>query len=253
MARRLEDKVCVITGTGGAIGAASALAFAREGALVVGCDLVPESARSTATRVRSTGGTMVSLEPCDLSSAIDCTRLIEFALVEFGRIDVLFNNASKPHYGWMTDHSDEHWYKTIDHELHNVYLLCKAAWPSLRVSGGNVINMGSISGWIGLPALPGIAHSAAKAGVIGLTRHLAMEGREARIRANSISPGVIGTPAVLARAEDPEWAAAMTQRIMGGRFGTPEEVAAVALFLASAESSFVNGTDIRVDGGTLAW
>jgi NAD(P)-dependent dehydrogenase (short-subunit alcohol dehydrogenase family) len=253
MGGRLTGKVCIITGTGGAIGSASALAFAREGALVVGCDLRAAPSLETAKEVRAAGGQMDSLEPCDLTRPQEYARLIAFACQRFGRIDVLFNNASKARYGWIHEADDEHWYTTIEHELHIVYLLCKAAWSALCDSRGAIINMASISGWTTLPALAGIAHSTAKGGILAMTRHLAMEGRKVGIRANSISPGVIATPSVLARARDPEWDAAMRGKIMRGSYGTPEEVAAVAVFLAANESSFVNATDIRVDGGMTAW
>lgn len=253
MSGRLHGKVCVVTGTGGAIGRASALAFAKEGAMVFGCDIQESSSKETVALVRKSGGDMLSVEPCDLSRAADCARVAAEVEKKFGRIDVLFNNASKPSYGWMDEPDDAYWWKTIDHELHNVYLMCKAAWPALTKSGGNIINMASVSGWIGLPALPGVAHSAAKSGVHAMTRHLAMEGRTAGVRANSISPGVIGTPSVLARARDPQWNEMMLSKIMRGTYGTPEEIAAVAVFLASEESAFINGADIRVDGGMTAW
>lgn len=250
---RLDGKVCLITGTGGAIGSASALAFAREGALIVGCDLDAASADATAERVRAAGGNMVSLAPCDLSVPKDCARLVDLALSHHGRIDVLFNNAGRPTYGAIDSPDDTHWYATIQHELHLVYLLTKAAWPALSVRGGAIVNMASVAGWTGLPALDGLAHSTVKAGILAMTRHLAMEGRHHDIRVNSISPGVIGTPSALRRAEDPAWDAAMRGKIMRGRYGTPEEIAAVALFLASDESGFVNGADIRADGGMSAW
>lgn len=253
MAGRLANKICVITGTGGNIGRASALAFAREGAAVIGCDIVIETAEETLALVREAGGTMISVAPCDLANPDDCGELVEIALGAHGRIDVLFNNASRPQYGWLNEASDDHWFTTIRNELDVVYLLCKAAWPSLCASRGTIVNMASAAGWTTFPALGGIGHSSAKAGVISMTRHLAMEGRDHGIRANSISPGVIGTPKVLSLASDPEWDRLMRTRIMRGSYGTPDEIAAVALFLASDESSFVNAADIRADGGITAW
>lgn len=253
MSGRLSGKVCIITGTGGAIGRASALAFAREGAKIVGCDLNAESSASTTEEVRKAGGTMISVEPCDLTIKSECDRVVAQAVEAFGQVDALFNNAGRPFHGWM-DHPDEqHWYQTIDSEVHSVFLMSKAAWPALQERGGAIVNVGSVSGWSTYPVLPGIAHTAAKGAVISLTRHLAMEGRNFGIRANSISPGTISTPAVEAKAQDEEWAEHMRGRIMRGTFGRPEEVANVALFLTSDESSFVNAADIRVDGGTLSW
>jgi NAD(P)-dependent dehydrogenase (short-subunit alcohol dehydrogenase family) len=253
MTERLAGKICLITGTAGAIGRASALAFAREGAIVVGCDLEVDGLSVTTDLVKESGKTMVALAPCNLAIRADCDRVVALALKHYGRIDVLFNNAGRPFHGWMDSSGDEHWFQTIDSELHSVFLMCKAAWQALTATSGTIINMGSASAWTTFSVLPGIAHTAAKSGVVAMTRHLAMEGRHHGIRANSISPGTIATPAVQAKAQDVGWAQQMQQRIMRGTFGTPAEVASVAVFLASDESSFVNATDIRVDGGTLAW
>jgi NAD(P)-dependent dehydrogenase (short-subunit alcohol dehydrogenase family) len=253
MAKRLEQKVCVITGSGGGIGSAAAMRFAEEGALVVGCDADAKAAQRTLEQVRSAGGSMVSLHPCDLTDAKQCRRLVELAVTEFGRIDVLFNNAGKVYFNWIEQLSREDWTQTIDHELNIVFLLTKEAWPVLSKNGGVIVNTASAAGWITFKNLGGLAHCAAKAGIIGMTRQLAMEGRKYNIRANSISPGVVETPATREAFRDPTWRAQMTEKVMRGTPGQPHEIASVALFLASDDSSFINAADIVVDGGMTAW
>ena len=104
---RLQDKVCIITGTGGSIGRETGLTFAREGALVVGCDLQADAAQATVDAVRAAGGTMVSLQPCRLSNPADCQALVDFAMHTFSRVDVLFNNAAMAYFNWLEDISDE--------------------------------------------------------------------------------------------------------------------------------------------------
>jgi NAD(P)-dependent dehydrogenase (short-subunit alcohol dehydrogenase family) len=253
MADRLQGKVCIVTGSGSGIGRASALMFAREGARVVGADIAPGAGQAVLDEVRAAGGDMVSLHPCDLTSPDRCNDLVKFALDHYGRLDVLFNNGARAQFGWIADITQEEWQSTITEELSIVFTLCKAAWSALAAHRGVIINTASTAGWTTFKVLGGIAHCAAKSGVIAMTRQLAMEGRHHGIRANSISPGTIGTPAVKAHMSNAEWAKAMLDKIMLGRLGEPEEIAAVALFLASDESSFVNGADIIVDGGTTAW
>lgn len=250
---RLAGKVCIITGSGGSMGRAAALMFAREGAHVVGCDINPESGQAVADEVIAAGGSMVSMEPCDLTNKQDCEALVQLALESFGQIDVLYNNAAMAYFDWIEGMTDEMWYKTINEEIHLVWLLTKAVWPHLKANGGAIVNTASVSGHQTFRALPGIAHSTAKGGILAMTRHLALEGRNHSIRANSISPGVILTKQTEPLLNDPEWSQAMLGNIMLGRLGTPEEVAAVALFLASDEASYVTGTDIIVDGGVTIW
>ncbi len=251
---RLEDKVCVITGTAGGQGRAAALRFAAEGAKVVGCDTKADGAEETLELVHDAGGRMVSLHTCDLTSPEDVTRLFELAQREFGGIDVLYNNAAIAQFAWIEDMSYEQWRSTMVYELDIVFLACKAAWPLLKArGGGSIINVGSASGTIVYRALPGLAHSAAKAGVISMTRHLAMEGGTHNIRANAISPGLIDTPASHAFVVDDDWREQMLRHHMLPRVGGPEDVVGCAVFLASDESSFVTGANICVDAGTTAW
>jgi NAD(P)-dependent dehydrogenase (short-subunit alcohol dehydrogenase family) len=253
MSNRLSGKVCIITGTGGGIGREAALTFARDGGLVVGCGLFVEEAEATVAAVRAAGGTMVSIQPCDLTKPGDCQALTDFAVRNFGRVDVLFNNAAMAYFNWLEDISDEEWDRNRRSEVDLVFYLTRAAWPYLKASHGVVVNTASLTALMSFKNLGSLAHTTAKAGIIGMIRQLPMEGREHGIRANSISPGVIETNQTREQLKDPEWSSYMLGKTLLGRLGRPEEVANVALFLASDDSSYVTGVDIVVDGGMKVW
>jgi NAD(P)-dependent dehydrogenase (short-subunit alcohol dehydrogenase family) len=253
MAGRLEGKVCIVTGTGGSMGRATALTFAREGALVVGCDVAVEPAEQTLAAVGAAGGQMVSLQPCRLSDPAECARLVELAMSEFGRIDVLFNLAARSHFHRLEDFTDEEWAAAQRDEVDLVFYLTRAAWPHLKTSRGVVVNMASLNGSLSFKLLPSLAHTTNKAAIIGMTRQLALEGSEHGIRVNSVSPGLIESNATKGELEDDDWAREMRGRTLLGRFGEPQEVANVALFLASDDSAYVTGIDLVVDGGMRVW
>ena len=239
MAGRLEGKVCVITGASGGIGGASAEAFAREGARVVGVDLAPNA-------------------PGELSLQVDVTDdaavRAMYARVrdELGRIDVLFNNAgiSPTDDGSVLDTSLEAWQRVQDVNLKSVFLCCKHGIPHLlEGGGGSVINTASFVAVMGA-ATSQISYTASKGAVLALSRELGVEFARRGVRVNALCPGPVDTPLLRELyASDPAKAARRLIHLPMGRFADAREIAKAALFLASDDSSYVTASTFMVDGG----
>jgi NAD(P)-dependent dehydrogenase (short-subunit alcohol dehydrogenase family) len=254
MTDRLKNKVCVITGTGSGMGRAAAKFFAAEGANVVGCDVNAASAQSTLDEVRRAGGAMISLHPCDMTVRANVDQLMRLAVDTYGGIDVLYNNGSMAYFAWLADMTYEDWSKTLREELDLVFHACQAVMPyMIKRGGGSIINVGSVSAHIAYKVLPAVAHMAAKGGVVAMSKQIAMEGGKNKIRCNTISPGLVETAQTRAFINTPEWFAPMLDKLMLGRVGQPEDIAPLAVYLASDESSWVTAADFSVDGGSTGW
>ncbi|MFE7749769.1 SDR family NAD(P)-dependent oxidoreductase [Streptomyces sp. NPDC057428] len=251
----LDGKIVLITGTGGGMGRVAALIFAREGAKIIGTDIQAEINAETADLVRRAGGEMTSLAPVDLTDPEQVRLMVEEAVSAYGGLDVVYNNAAVQRFGPMPDFPVEDWRATVAGELDIPFFVSKFTWTHLvRRGGGVIINVASEAGMIAGSTPPMVAHTAANAGVIGMTRQLALEGAPHGIRAVAISPGPVLTPASdRDLGDDQILREAVTSKTLLKRFGRPEEIVELAAFLASDRASFITGANYAVDGGSSAW
>jgi meso-butanediol dehydrogenase/(S,S)-butanediol dehydrogenase/diacetyl reductase len=245
---RLRNKIALVSGSASGIGEASAKTFAREGASVVIADVNADGGHRVVKEIRDAGGAAEFVEANILDTA-QIEAMIAFAVKRFGRLDVLMNNAQVSAFGRMADISLEHWKRAIDGGLTSYWYASKCAIPyMLEQGGGAIVNTASVSGLAGDYGLG--PYNVAKAGVVNMTRVFAMEYARRNIRCNALCPGPIGTPAMrAAEVARKDVLDRIKQAIPMGRLGTPEEMANVALFLASDEASFVTGAFVVADGG----
>jgi NAD(P)-dependent dehydrogenase (short-subunit alcohol dehydrogenase family) len=243
-------KVAMVTGGASGMGRDTALAFAREGARVAVLDVRPDRAQQTVDLILAENGEAAAF-PADVRDEGDVDRAIAAALERFGGIDILLNNAGTTRPGNVATVSPEDWDFVINVNLRGTYLVSRAVVPQMVERGsGAIINIGSVSGMRG--DRNAAAYNAAKAGVINLTRSMALDFGPKGVRTNCICPGAIGTP-VIQRMLTDEARAAISRNTPVGRIGQGMEVANLTLFLASEEASYINGAIIPADGGLTAW
>ena len=253
---RLQGKIALITGTADGQGRAAALAFAREGAKVVGCDLKAELAAETVEMVRRAGGEMVSMQPLHLNDEEQVKAWMDFAVKSYGDFDILYNNASGVRGGPMETLSREDWDFTLANEVTILFLAIKHALPVFKRKGrGVILNTGSVAGMVGA-AMPGnipgnFVHNISKAAVIRMGVNLAVELSPYNIRVNTVSPGLIDTPAVRPLLEAGGLEPFM-RSILVKRKGEGSDIAQAAVFLCSDEASYITGANLPVDGGWTA-
>ncbi len=252
---QFEGKVAVVTGAAGGIGEATIRALAREGAQVVICDINGDAAKRLEMDLRRQGVIAVAAR-ADISDSAQVECLVKETLARFGRVDILVNNAgiSPKHEGKklrLWEMSVAEWEQVIRVNLNGYFLCCREIVPHMiPARWGRIVNISSLAARIG-GIVAGSHYTAAKAGILGLTKSLAAEAAEYGITVNAITPGRINTP--FTANVPPAVNAEIVKRIPLGRFGTPEDVAAAILFLASDAAAYITGATLDVNGGIVTY
>jgi meso-butanediol dehydrogenase / (S,S)-butanediol dehydrogenase / diacetyl reductase len=251
---RLEGKVCIVTGGGSGIGRATCLLFAQEGARIAVADKRKEAADAVAAECAAEGTQALALA-VDVAKDVDCGRMVEETVKRFGRLDVLVNNAGYGFAGTVVDTDERAWDDLMAVNVRGVFLCSKHAIPAMAANGGGaIVNTASVVAAVGIRNRA--AYCASKGAVAALTRAIAIDHVAEGIRCNAVAPGTIDTPYFEEILRKSPVAAdsrkALEARQLLGRLGTPEEIAAGILFLASDESRFATGSILTLDGGMTA-
>jgi meso-butanediol dehydrogenase / (S,S)-butanediol dehydrogenase / diacetyl reductase len=252
---RLAGKVALITGGGTGIGRAIALAFAREGAKVAVAGRRQEKLDETLRELERRGSSGLAIV-CDVSNERDAQRAAREISKSFGAMNVLVNNAGVLHAATIEGTSEEQWDKLLTINLKGPFLMCKAALPEFRKAGGGaIVNVGSVLGLVAMKDRA--AYCASKGGVTLLTKAIALDHAHENVRANCICPSIVETELVAGLFAASEEGRALKKARIGsiplGRMGKPEDVAEMAMFLASEESSWLTGAAVPLDGGLSAY
>lgn len=247
---KLHKSVVIVTGAGSGIGCAIAVRFAAEGACVVVADLDAERAIATSKLLVETGAQSIAIT-VDVSQSAEVAIMVQGAIAAFGRVDILVNNAGISRGSDILSIDEQTWDLNLDVVLKSVYLCSKAVLPRMiEQKQGAIVNIGSVNGLSGIGE---DAYGAAKAGMINLTQNMAVRYGPYGVRVNCIAPGTIRTPAWKERMDrDPQVFSKLSRWYPLRRVGEPEDVANAALFLASAESKWITGVVLNVDGGLMA-
>jgi gluconate 5-dehydrogenase len=247
---RFAEKTAIVTGAGAGLGRSVALQIAAEGARTTVADLDPTAAQRVADEIEAAGGRAIAVGT-DVSKPEDVARMTQATVEAFGGVDVLINNAGVRVIVPFLEQTLDQWQRLIDVMLTGPMLCCQAAIPHmLAKGGGKIVNVGSVTGIIGLTKRA--AYAAAKAGLHGLTKSLAYELSSQGIYVNAVAPGLIETPMNTAYFQDEQFTELLKRELPLGRWGQPDEIGNVILFLASDESDYVCGAIWNVDGGWLS-